>query len=546
MKKFLICYLSVFLSLMIPMQAIVEWELPAKLVTGSDVSMPLVGIPKNPLISLNSNGTAVAVWYQVEGVTHTMKSALFQNGAWSALPDIATAGASIDAYQALALNIDEEGNALVVFASFDGISPIDAVLMSSTFNGTSWSSPTTIETFTNAIALPSCSINNNLNAALIFSDANDTFKLRTFDGSSWADRGSHTFTGANVEILNFDIALTDTNQVVIGVIYNSQIFFAKAQFALGSNIVAFNGSFISNLPAYTQSIIQVDVNLSLFSEVQVAANAAGQALLVYQASGGISGANFNGSWSGPTVLQASGDFPQVGIDQNGDGIAVWTSNSLNEIQGSRFMGSTWQALPAIGPAVDLDVRAGVPLLFNNPAGEFITVWATATGGSGGQVLAAQFNGDTFNAPELLFESDTQFPGFLNLFPINAVGSGDFGSAIVCWGMLMPGIGGMAFDVYAVNCISGLELEPPSNLQACCLTNRFLTQSEKFVRLTWRASPSKDIAKYFIFRDGCQIGCVPANNCNLCFEDHNICVAGFYQVSAVDCEGNQSEKIGICQ
>jgi DNA-binding beta-propeller fold protein YncE len=86
---------------------------------------------------------------------------------------------------------------------------------------------------------------------------------------------------------------------------------------------------------------------------------------------------------------------------------------------------------------------------------------------------------------------------------------------------------------------------PTSLVGKVIKDRFVLQTDIVHRLTWSASSSSNVVSYVISRNGVQIATIPADG-KLRYDDHNRSPdeVDFYQVSAVDANGNQSTPASV--
>lgn len=129
---------------------------------------------------------------------------------------------------------------------------------------------------------------------------------------------------------------------------------------------------------------------------------------------------FNGTnWQQPVVISL-GAFPQVGIDNVGNAIAIWVNTSNNQIFTSRYSvaSNTWSAplLLSIAGGVNAAPQIGV-----DPAGNALAVWVLT---STQQIVGSSFNITTlsWSSPVVLANTGS--------FPLVAVDN--LNHAIVMW------------------------------------------------------------------------------------------------------------------
>jgi hypothetical protein len=132
---------------------------------------------------------------------------------------------------------------------------------------------------------------------------------------------------------------------------------------------------------------QAPINLSgtgqNASDPQVTVNAQGNAVAVWTRSNGsndivqAAARSAAGSWQAPVNLSAAGQNasdPQVGVDGQGDAVAVWTrSNGTNTVvqAAARSGRETWQAPINLSAAGQ---NAGAPQVAVDGRGDAVAVW----------------------------------------------------------------------------------------------------------------------------------------------------------------------------
>ncbi len=256
-----------------------------------------------------------------------------------------------------------------------------------------------------------------------------------------------------------------------------------------------------------ETLIRSPIN-NLFNVQAVGIDASGRAIMVWEEGGDIRSASFNGT----TVTQlgvistgsASSDAV-IAVNSSGNAVAAWVNVASGDpvIDAALFNGTLWgapqtrSAIDTDNPRVALDVSGNAVVTWNRTAGDFF-------------LEAASFNVSNmqWSTVKILDQSSTQF--FLN----QDVKINDFGEAIAVW-LRDAGMGNRV-----VRSTQGTAaLLPPRDLSGKRKTNRFPTQSEHFNRLIWKASLSEGVVSYVIFRNGVEIGTVPAKG-PLVFDDHN--------------------------
>lgn len=96
----------------------------------------------------------------------------------------------------------------------------------------------------------------------------------------------------------------------------------------------------------------------------------------------------------------------------------------------------------------------------------------------------------------------------------------------------------------LNYLSPGVLEPPSNVQGNQKKNSFGFEYELYNHLSWTASPSPEVAGYFIYRNGIKIASLDASA--VTYDDHNrrSGVSYHYEITAFNSVGQESAAIEI--
>lgn len=91
---------------------------------------------------------------------------------------------------------------------------------------------------------------------------------------------------------------------------------------------------------------------------------------------------------------------------------------------------------------------------------------------------------------------------------------------------------------------GSAIQPPSDLRGKQKKNDFGFEYELYNQLTWRSSPTHDVAGYYIYRDGQKIAQV--NAFTYTYSDHNRTkgMAYTYAITAFNAEGSESAPVEI--
>ena len=141
------------------------------------------GSATRPQIAFDSNGNALAVWYQSDGSRNNIWANRFDGTSWGSAVLIETndAGTAYDPEIAF----DSNGNALAVWFQPDGIH--DSI-WANRFDGTSWGDAVLIETNDAGHAYsPQIAFDSNGNALAVWYQRDGSFNIwaNRFDGSVW-------------------------------------------------------------------------------------------------------------------------------------------------------------------------------------------------------------------------------------------------------------------------------------------------------------------------------------------------------------------------
>jgi hypothetical protein len=273
-----------------------------------------------PQVALDSNGNAIAVWYQSDGTKNNIYANRFNGSAWGIAELIETGeGNAFNPQVAL----DSNGHAIAVWTQYDGANDN---IYANRFNGTAWGTAELIETDDAGSAFnPQVAVDSNGHAIAVWqqSDSQDFEGLiniyaNRFNGSAWGIAELIETDDAG-RAINPQVAV-DNNGHAIAVWHQ----YDGTKYNIYAN--RFNGTAWG-----TAELIETDDAGNAFNP-QVALDSNGNAIAVwYQYDGAndnIYANRFNGSSWGTAQLveneSGRADSPQVALDSNGNAIAVWT------------------------------------------------------------------------------------------------------------------------------------------------------------------------------------------------------------------------------
>jgi hypothetical protein len=161
-----------------------------------------------------------------------------------------------------------------------------------------------------------------------------------------------------------------------------------------------------------------------------------------------------------------------------------------------FAGQTWTPLFT---SSQLSVTSTIPSLAVNPQGQAVVVYEDNT---------------VIKALSFTASSKTFSPTTLSISGVNQdvhAALDPLGAGVAVWSETAGG------QIFAS--AGRLFLLPPTDFQGKVIENRFLTQTNRIYRLTWKPSPDPFVVKYVLLRNGKKIAEIPATG-PYAYDDHN--------------------------
>jgi len=315
--------------------------------TASLIETDDTGDAYTPQIAFDSAGNAIAVWQQYDGASelrYNIWAKRFVPGTGWGIPTLLETDNMVDASDPR-IAVAPNGNGIAVWEQYDGIS--DGIWMNRYVPGSGWGTATWIETNdTGPASNPNVAINSAGNAIVVWQQYDGvTYNVRanTFiPGNGW---GNATLleTDDTGEAGEAKIAL-EANGNGIGVWhqYNGTIGFRY-------NIWA--NRFVAGTGWGNATLLETDDTGDAFNP-QIGVDANGNAVVVWE--------QYDGSWSSiranrfvpgtgwgtPTWIETDdlgeANHPQIDVDPNGNGIAVWEQEDgfKRNIWANRFVAGT--------------------------------------------------------------------------------------------------------------------------------------------------------------------------------------------------------------
>ena len=329
---------------------------------------------ERPQVGVDAAGNAVAVWMRTNGAHTIIQSASRAlGGQWTAGMDLSAAGR--DAKEPR-LAIDPAGNAVAVWARFDGFD--DIVQAAVRTPGGAWLPPDDLSAGGENAKEPQVAIDPAGNAVAVWSRFDGSHFIAQAaaraPGGAWAPAADISEEGESAT--EPDLALTPSGSA-IAVWSRDEGADQIVQSAVRPPGGAW-GNPMDASPAGRRS-----------TEPQVAVDPAGNAAAVWKRSDIgpytiVQAASMaaGGGWSGAQDLTGFGESvetPQVAIDPGGNAVALWgrSSGAPTVIEGRiRPAGGGW------GPPVNVSSigrTATEPDLALDPAGDGVAVWSREDG-----------------------------------------------------------------------------------------------------------------------------------------------------------------------
>ncbi len=314
--KSILNFLFLFLILKFSvMEAEVIWHFPAIPISdaGEDAG--------NPQVAIDGEGNAVAVWARFNGTNYIIQGSTFnsQTSSWSPSVDLSAAGQNADLPQ---LSINTSGKAIAVWSIFNGNNDVIQTAMTQTPTNT-WSSAINLSKGEFNAQYPQVGVDNNGDGVAIWEKALSNDPSSTFiegallKNNMWSSPVPVSQIG--VSSVSPRLAVNPLGQAV-----------AVWRSCSLSNGVIYGATFNQN--SGWSSPIQLSENGLSASIPQVGIDGQGNAIAVWRRTNGV---NFiiqastllNGMWFPPINLSAPGfdaDQPQIAVELDGQAIAAWS------------------------------------------------------------------------------------------------------------------------------------------------------------------------------------------------------------------------------
>lgn len=305
-----------------------EWSSPP----GQDIS-PLGDKANSQKVSMEPNGSAVAVWVRTEMQESFIEGAFKTSDSSTFSPSVVISGLDpLEPASSPDVSIVGSGNAVAVWIKFDGFDYlVQAAILP---NLGVWSAPVNLSLTGQNAASPKVDMNFSGYAVAIWSRFNGTHNVIQ---ASTLQFGGHWSPAINVSDpikadSLFPVVMVDSEGTAIA-LWQA---FDGSNFVIQSSTLPFNG--------FWTDPVAISSPTSDIGNPRLALNNEDQAVAVWRFNNGTNSiiqaavTRLGGAWSLPmkiSLRKKDASEPEVGIDGNGNAIAIWVNETNSVIQGSR-------------------------------------------------------------------------------------------------------------------------------------------------------------------------------------------------------------------
>lgn len=388
-------------------------------------------------IVIDINGNAIAVWIQSDGTRGNIWANRYTvNVGWGTALLIETDNTGNALNPQIA--IDTNGNALAVWEQGDGLR--QNIWANRYTVGSGWGTAALIESDNGGAINPLIAVDANGNALAVWSGGLNIWANRYTAGSGWG-------TAALIES---NTGSAGSPQIAIDASGNALAVWRQSD---GTRDNIWANRYIAGTGWGTAALIESD-NLGAAGAPQIAINASGNAIALWQQSDGTRNniwANHylaSGGWGAATLIETdnvgSADFPQIGIDSNGNALAVWQQDGdasavlTNDIWYNRYtVGSGWGMAALMETSAS---RAANPQIAMNAGGNAMVVWFQVDGTRQNIFIRHYIAGSGWAAvalAEIYNDGDSMYP---------QIAINDNGKTMAVWEQVAAG--GVRHDLWA--------------------------------------------------------------------------------------------------
>jgi hypothetical protein len=333
------------------------------------------GNAQGPQISVDAAGNAIAVWQRGDGSNDTVQTSSSTDGGvtWSTAEDLSAAGVIAQNPQ---ISVDSTGTAIAVWNGWNaGTDVVQSA--SSTDGGLTWTIPEDIYSAGGTAFNPQISVDAAGTAYAVWyrwNGSNDIVQSATSTDGGLTWTAPEDLSTAGGTAVGPQISVDAAGTAV-----------AVWRRNIGSNFIVQSRSSSNGGATWSTPTEDLSADISDAYGPQISAYGAGSAIAVWEGGGTIQSA-WSGdggvSWSIPEDLSAADGYaedPQIIVNAAGSAVAIWRRDDdiNNNVQSawSSDGGVTWST------PVDLSVtNGGSPQITVDSAGNVFAIWRSSNNG----------------------------------------------------------------------------------------------------------------------------------------------------------------------
>lgn len=251
-------------------------------------------------------------------------------------------------------------------------------------------------------------------------------------------------------------------------------------------------------------------------------------------------------WDAPISISSTGNFSgmytfiaNIGVDNSGDAIAIWglvdEPNSVSVIQGRVFQNSEWSTLTTnLSSGCEFSLYPSTAV---NSSGDAYSTWTTQLSSTSYIVCASRYHkaDNAWNIAAVI--SDPAEASARS--DISTNNQGDF---FTVW-LRIEGDPSTCV-IQATHLSNPVVVQPPDSITGQQIVHYFVIDTDRVNKISWTASSSSNIVAYEVYRDGALIALVPSSVFTY-WDHHRIEDQSYsYQVFAINSSGTRSAPVTI--
>jgi hypothetical protein len=473
-----------------------QWAAPQTL---SQVSFEVT----TPQIAWDCCGNAIAVWDEQDAMgNHVVQAAVFNlnTNEWSAAKSISSSSIEPMTPQ---IALGSCKSAFAVWDQYDSIAATHVVQSAIYhFNTGSWSSPATLSQSSSESTNPQIAADTSGNAIAVWELNSFAYFVQAavydVQTKSWLSFLANLSEGSQINT-NPQIAISDCGTAIAAWNQNLSIT-TPSIFGYVPQVAHYNFSTHSwSAPMNLFNVTSQNDVSSQTTNVQVGMDRCGNGVTLWQRSFQTGGVSIESSiynrernlWRGPVLLDNVFTNPSVvslSVAKKGNAVGVWTDSGSNTAIRSAqydFAARSWLSAKTIAEgSIAFDIALESPQVGTDCFGNAVAVWVLNNNNSPSNSLinAAKLNFKTgiWTAPE-----NISVEGSLLFATTPEVAVDCCGNAISVWDL-------SSNQSHFIQAATSLALpQPPSHVRAKFKKNRFLTQTEREIAISWKCPSECD-------------------------------------------------------